>query len=93
MSNLRNGLDVMSIVFFLMSIGSMSHVEIKKQPCRPVKFNDQGPFNWLRPLVRIAIPCPLYIEEIYDTNRDGGMKVVLSLSFSNPLNRHIHTQL
>ena len=35
---------VMSIVFFLMSIGSMSHVEFKKQPCRPVEFNGQRPF-------------------------------------------------
>ena len=35
---------VMSIVFFLMSIGSMSHVEFKKQPCRPVESKGQGPF-------------------------------------------------
>ena len=36
---------VMLIVFFLMSIGSMSHVEFKKQPCRPVEFKGQGPYS------------------------------------------------
>ena len=36
---------VMSIVFCLMSIGSMSHVGFKKQPCRPVELKGQGPKN------------------------------------------------
>ena len=34
---------VMSIIFFLMSIGSMSHVDFKKWPCRPVEFRGLGP--------------------------------------------------
>ena len=34
---------VMSLIFFPMSIGFMSHVDFKKRPCRPVKFKGQGP--------------------------------------------------
>ena len=34
---------VMSLIFFLMSIGFMSHVDFKKGPCRPVEFKGQGP--------------------------------------------------
>ena len=37
MSNLRNDLH-MSIIFVLMVIGSMSHVDFKKLPCRPAEF-------------------------------------------------------
>ena len=33
----------MSIIYFLMSISSMSHVDFKKWPCRPVEFKGQGP--------------------------------------------------
>ena len=33
----------MSVIFFLMSISSMSHVDLKKCPCRPVKFKGQVP--------------------------------------------------
>ena len=35
---------VMLMIFFLVSIGSMSHVDVKKWPWRPVKFKGQGPF-------------------------------------------------
>ena len=34
---------VMSLVFFPMSIGFMSHVNFKKRPWRPVKFKGQEP--------------------------------------------------
>ena len=33
----------MSLAFFPMSIGFMSHVDFKKRPCRPVEFKGQGP--------------------------------------------------
>ena len=33
----------MSLIFFPMSKGSMSHVDFKKWPCRPVEFKGQGP--------------------------------------------------
>ena len=34
---------VMSMIFLLMSIGSMSHVDFKKWPCHPVDFRGLGP--------------------------------------------------
>ena len=34
----------MSLILFLMSLGSMSHVDFKKGPCRPVEFRGQGPY-------------------------------------------------
>ena len=34
----------MAIIFVLMSIGSMSHVDFKKWPCYPVEFKGQGPY-------------------------------------------------
>ena len=34
---------VMSLIFFPMSIGFMSHVGYKKRSCRPVEFKGQGP--------------------------------------------------
>ena len=34
---------VMSIICFLMSIGSMSHVDFRNRPCHPVEFKCQGP--------------------------------------------------
>ena len=34
---------IMSLIFCLMSIGFMSHVNFKKRPCRPVEFKGQGP--------------------------------------------------
>ena len=33
----------MSLIFFPMSIGFMSHVDFKKWPCRRVEFKGQGP--------------------------------------------------
>ena len=33
----------MSLIFFPMSIGFMSHVDFKKRACRPVDFKGQGP--------------------------------------------------
>ena len=33
---------VVLLMFFLMSIGSMSHVNFKKWPCSPVEFKGQG---------------------------------------------------
>ena len=42
MPNLRMS-PVMSLVFFPMSIGFMSHVDFKKWPCHPFEFNGQGP--------------------------------------------------
>ena len=38
----------MSLIFFPMSIGSMSHVDFKKWPCRPVDFKGQGPLPYIR---------------------------------------------
>ena len=35
----------MSLISFLMSLGSMSHVDFKKWPCRPVEFKGQGSYN------------------------------------------------
>ena len=35
----------MSIIFLLMSIGSMSHVDFKKWPCHPVDFRGLVP-SW-----------------------------------------------
>ena len=35
----------MSIVFCLLSIGPMTHVEFKKQSCLPVKFKGQGSYT------------------------------------------------
>ena len=37
--------SVISIIFFLMSIGSMLHSIIKKWLCRPVEFKGQGPLR------------------------------------------------
>ena len=37
---------VMLIIFFLMSISSMPHVDLKKWPCHPVEFKGQGPFKY-----------------------------------------------
>ena len=34
---------VMSLIFYHMSIGYMSHDDFKKRPCRPVKSKGQGP--------------------------------------------------
>ena len=34
---------VMSLIFFPMSIGFMSHVDFKKRPCHPVDCKSQGP--------------------------------------------------
>ena len=40
----------MSLIFFPVSIGFMSHVDFKKRQCRPVEFKGQGPhFIHLRP--------------------------------------------
>ena len=36
---------VMSLIFFPMSIGFMSHVDFKKRPCHPVEFRGQGPHH------------------------------------------------
>ena len=36
----------MSLISFLMPLGSMSHVDFKKRPCRHVKFRGQGPSEW-----------------------------------------------
>ena len=36
---------VMSLIFFPMSIGFMSHVDFKKGSCRPVEFKGQGPLR------------------------------------------------
>ena len=35
----------MSLIFFPMSIGFMSHVDFKKRQCRPVEFRGQGPLS------------------------------------------------
>ena len=34
---------VVSLILFLMSLGSMLHIDFKKSLCRPVEFRDQGP--------------------------------------------------
>ena len=36
---------VLSLIFFPMSIGFMSHVDFKKRPCRPVDFKGQWPLS------------------------------------------------
>ena len=35
---------VVSLTFFLMSLGSMSHVDFKKCPCRRVECRGRGPY-------------------------------------------------
>ena len=52
MSNLRKGLRHVENIFF-MSIDSMSHVDCKKWPCRPVNFKGQGPYKSVLILVQI----------------------------------------
>ena len=48
----------MSLIFFLMSLGSMSHVSLKKCPCRRVEFRGRGPSSCL-PLPRTSsAPSP-----------------------------------
>ena len=39
----------MSLIFFPMSIGFISHVDFKKRQCRPVDFRGQGPLPTLPP--------------------------------------------
>ena len=51
----------MSLLFLKpcrMSIGSMSHVEFKKWPCRPVEFKGQGPVHSVGALDK-GVPMPL----------------------------------
>ena len=40
----------MSVIFFLMSIGLMSHVDLKKGLCQDVDFKGQGPYGFILPL-------------------------------------------
>ena len=35
--------NVVSLLLIIMSLGSMSHYEFKKRPCRPVDYRGQGP--------------------------------------------------
>ena len=37
----------MSLISIFISLGSMSHVDFKKRPCRPVDFRGQGPSTYL----------------------------------------------
>ena len=36
----------MLLILFVMSLGSMSHVDFKKSLCRSVEFRGQGPWYW-----------------------------------------------
>ena len=59
----------MSLIFFPMSIGFMSHVNFKKMPCRPVEyFKGQGPQTSVSPLNgNVAVFCQTvakHVEEI-----------------------------
>ena len=67
----------MSLLFFPMSIGFMSHVNFKKWPCRPVDFKGQGPLqgsksllscNGLRQLLFSAVSCGPNVR-IYSKHR------------------------
>ena len=52
LSNVRKGPCHVTNTFSYMSIiSSMSHVDFKKWPCRPVKFKGQGPPQWMPPAV------------------------------------------
>ena len=42
-SQFKEMAHVVSVILFYMSLGSMSHVDFKKRPCRPVDFRGQGP--------------------------------------------------
>ena len=44
-------------LFLLMSLGSMSHVDLKKCPCRRVEFRDRGPYDWQESRVGIEEEC------------------------------------
>ena len=57
LSNLRNGPCHVTNIF-PMSMGSMSHVDFKKWPCRPVEFKGQGPQSSLSRPPR-AYACPV----------------------------------
>ena len=52
---------VMSLAFFPMSIGFMSHVDFKKRPCRPVEIKGQRPQDCGKAPVYIpgvpGVPC------------------------------------
>ena len=38
--------NVVSLIFLLMSLSSMSHVDCKKKPCRRIEFKGQGPLSY-----------------------------------------------
>ena len=41
----KESVNVLSLILFFMSLGSMSHVWFKKSLCRPVEFRGQGPLS------------------------------------------------
>ena len=51
-----------------MSIGSMSHVEFKKWPCRPVEFKGQGPPYRRQWRLRGALPLQRWVPKIKQQN-------------------------
>ena len=54
-SILRNVLCHVTYSFSLTLLCSMSHVDFKKLPCRPIVFSGLGPCKWavsIRPVVR-----------------------------------------
>ena len=53
---------VVSVIFFLMSIGFISSVDFKKWPCRPAEFKVQGPFAELSVHLMETLINPWLIE-------------------------------
>ena len=62
MSSLRNA-HVMSLIFFPMSIGFMSYVDLKKRQCRRVEFKGQGP-HLLEVNSRAVSSVPIYRHNV-----------------------------
>ena len=77
---------VVSLILFLMSLGSMSHVDFKKCPCRRVEFRGRGPLlpssngksvRWIQ-AYRVTIICQVFYI-IYSTSHE--MKPVESFYY------------
>ena len=57
---------VVSFILISVSLGSMSHVDFEKRPCRPVDFRGQGPYPHLTaPDLHTATTYPLFISAIH----------------------------
>ena len=56
---------VMSLIFFLVSVGLTSHVDFEKRPCRPVDFRGQEPQRGLCPQsLRLRCICLFQYSQV-----------------------------